>query len=119
MKMRNSERFEVIKRTSFQYTSVKMGRFDINGVPRIRNKNVLLLDTLHSNVVVSDNEKKAPNTVAAYNAIKYGVDVVDQTQAFHKICFKKPVQAFFNILNLASINSWVVYREVTGSNMKQ
>lgn len=43
-----------------------------------KNKNVLLLSSLHENLNVSENEKKTPEVIQYYNSTKYGVDVLDQ-----------------------------------------
>ncbi|KAK3733767.1 hypothetical protein RRG08_026878 [Elysia crispata] len=69
-----------------------------------REKNVLLLSTMHIKAEVGDNDK--PDIVLTYNKTKGGVDAMDQmTQAFTTKRKSKrwPMVYFFNILDLASI----------------
>ncbi|XP_047113171.1 piggyBac transposable element-derived protein 4-like [Schistocerca piceifrons] len=86
------------------------------------NKNVLLLSSLHSHVSLSDSQKKTPVTVQFYNETKFGFDVVDQMT---RMCSAKagtrhwPMHVFYNILDLAAINSWVLYKEVTGMRLSR
>lgn len=80
------------------------------------NKNVLLLSTMHPNVEIAEGQKKLPETVKFYNETKFGVDVVDQMarQYSTKSSSRRwPLQVFFNVLDLAAINAWVLYKEVT------
>lgn len=88
-----------------------------------RNKNVLLLSTLHENVDIDANHpKKKPETVIFYNATKYGVDVADQMAKKYSVkaaSRRWPVQVFFNILDLAGINSFILYKKMSGTNIKR
>ncbi|KAJ8873290.1 hypothetical protein PR048_026924, partial [Dryococelus australis] len=43
-----------------------------------KDKNVLMLSTLHPNISFENDQKYLPETVSFYNATKYGVDVLDQ-----------------------------------------
>ncbi|GBL74609.1 hypothetical protein AVEN_235516-1 [Araneus ventricosus] len=43
-----------------------------------KNKNVLLLSTLHPTLEVECNKKKAPEDIKFYNLTKYAIDVLDQ-----------------------------------------
>ena len=57
-------------------------------------------------------KKKLPETVQYYNKSKVGVNALDQMARFHtcKSSSRRwPVAVFFNILNCACINSYVVY----------
>ncbi|GBM07246.1 hypothetical protein AVEN_25500-1 [Araneus ventricosus] len=70
---------------------------------------------------VECNEKKTPKVIKFYNSTKYCVDVLDQMARKHstKSAFRRwPAQVFFNILDLAAINSWVIYKEVVGTKIK-
>lgn len=74
-----------------------------------KNKNVLLLSSLHSSVTVGTDEKHLPETVKFYNSTKFGVDVLDQmTRKYStKACSRRwPLQIFYD---LAGINSWILY----------
>lgn len=84
------------------------------------SKNVLLLSTVHRNVTCADNKKKTPETIQYYNATKYGVDVLDQKARLYttKVASRRwPLQVFYNVLDLAAINSVIVYSEVTGDKI--
>lgn len=43
-----------------------------------KQKNVLILSTMHPSIAIGSTEKKLPETVSFYNNTKYGVDVIDQ-----------------------------------------
>lgn len=86
------------------------------------NKNVLLLSSLHSHVSVSESQKRTPETVQFYNETKFGVDVVDQMARMYSTkagSRRWPMHIFYNILDLAAINSWVLYKEVTGERISR
>lgn len=55
----------------------------ITSYHRKRNKNILILSSLHSNVTMDNNDKKAPETVQFYYQTKYGVDTADQMVLLH------------------------------------
>jgi len=86
------------------------------------NKNVPLLSTLHSTIEIETNRKKLHETVQFYNKTKCGVDILDQmarrysTRAATR---RWPVHVFYNILDLAAINAWIIYRDVTGEQMSR
>ena len=89
-----------------------------------RDKKVFVLSTLHNSLRIdeSDNPKKKPNTVVYYNKTKYGVDVADQMARQYSVkCASRrwPLHVFFNIIDLAIINSWILYRKITGSNISR
>ncbi|KAG8237976.1 hypothetical protein J437_LFUL014677, partial [Ladona fulva] len=42
-----------------------------------KNKNVLLLSTIHQDVIISDTQKRKPDQILFYNANKVGVDLMD------------------------------------------
>ena len=86
------------------------------------NKNVVLLSSLHQSVGVASNPKKTPETIEFYNSTKYGVDVVDQMARKYSVKASSrrwPVQVFYNILDLAAINAWILYKETTGAAIKR
>jgi len=87
-----------------------------------RNKDVLILSTLHPEVSVESGGKKKPESVLCYNETKYGVDVVDQMAKKYSVkmpCRRWPVHTVCNILDLAAINAWVLYKEVTGEKISR
>ncbi|GBM28779.1 hypothetical protein AVEN_177992-1 [Araneus ventricosus] len=86
-----------------------------------RNKNVLLLSTLHPNVNVdSQTKKKLPETVEFYNKTKCGVDIVDQMTCKYSVraaSRRWPVHVFYNVLDLAGTNVYVIYQELNGKKI--
>jgi hypothetical protein len=88
-----------------------------------KNKNVLLLSTLHQNVNVdSQSKKKLPETVEFYNKTKCGVDIVDQMSRKYSVRVASrrwPVHALYNVLDLAGINAYIIYRELTRKNISR
>ena len=73
-------------------------------------KNVLLLSTMHSTVDIGDDRKSEPKTVTFYNSTKFGVDVVNQMARKYTVnaaSCRWLVQFFYNILDLAAINTYV------------
>ena len=83
---------------------------------------VLLLSTKHTGVRIEDNYKRVPETIAFNNKTKYDVDVVDQMTRKYSVkarSFRRPVQVFFNILDLVTINAWILYKEYTRSNISR
>ncbi|XP_073494170.1 uncharacterized protein [Phyllobates terribilis] len=87
------------------------------------NKNVVILSSVHPDVVVaSDSAKKTPETVKFYNETKYGVDVVDQMARKYttRTCTRGwPVHAFENALDFAGINAWIIFKEITHQKMSR
>lgn len=86
-------------------------------------KKVLLLSTKHNSVNIEKDNKKLPETIIFYNKTKFGVYMTDQMA--RKYIYVKsgsrrwPLQVFFNILDLAAINAWVLYNETTGENISR
>ena len=84
-------------------------------------KKVLVLSTKH-NSVKTEGDKNKPETIIFYNKTKFGVDVTDQMARKYtvKSCSQRwPLQIFFNILDLAAINAWVLYNETCGENISR
>ena len=79
---------------------------------------MLLLSSLYQNVDIRENPKKIPETVEFYNVTKFRVDVIDKMARRYTVKASSrrwPVQVFYNILDLAGINAWVLFKEVTRS----
>ena len=84
-----------------------------------KNKNLLLLSTLHPTLKIDNSEKKMPEVVHFYNSTKYSVDVLDQMARKYttkSASQRWSIQVFFNILGMVAINSWVIYKETTCLN---
>lgn len=76
------------------------------------NKKILILNTKHKHVKIDKTAKKLPETVSFYNRTKFGVDVTDQMARKYTVksgSRRWPLQVFFNILDLAGINCWILY----------
>lgn len=81
-----------------------------------------MLSSKHKCVTVENNDKCLPETVSHYNKIKFAVDMTDQTARKYTTKSKScrwPLQVFFNILELAGINAWILYRQRTGGNISR
>jgi hypothetical protein len=77
---------------------------------------------MHSNIAIENNSKKTPETVNFYNKTKCGVDIVDQMARQYSVKASSrrwPVHTFYNILDLAAINAWIVYKSVTDKKMSR
>ncbi|KAJ8883967.1 hypothetical protein PR048_015823, partial [Dryococelus australis] len=86
------------------------------------HKNILVLSPLHSNISIGNDQKHLPETVSFYNATKYGVDVLNQMARKYSVrvasrCW--PVKVFYNILDLTGINTWVLFKQITGKRINQ
>ena len=82
----------------------------------------MILSTLHPDAAVSseNNPKKKPETVLFYNKAKAGVDVVDQmTRKYYVKAASQqwPIHVFYNVIDLAIINSWILYKETCKSKI--
>lgn len=86
------------------------------------NKKVLLLSSKHKSVKIEKDGKRLPETVVFYNNTKYGVDMTDQMARKYTVkagSRRWPLQVFYNTLDLAGINAWILYNETTGENMSR
>lgn len=86
----------------------------------IKNKKkvVLLLSTLHNDNKLDETTGAAekPEIITFYNGTKGGVDVVDQMKEEYSVgrmTRRWPMRLFFSILNIAGINSQIIYKENT------
>ncbi len=85
-------------------------------------KNVCILSTMHTSVEISKDAKKRPETVHYYNRMKVGVDVLDKMlrqYSAQAATRRWPVAVFYNILDIAALNAWVLYRSCTGTHIAQ
>ncbi|XP_043486360.1 piggyBac transposable element-derived protein 4-like [Polistes fuscatus] len=83
-------------------------------------KKVLILSSMHNSVQIEKNDTRTPETIQLYNSTKFGVDVTDQMARNYSVKSKSrrwSLQVFFNILDLAGINAWVLYKETTGEEI--
>ena len=88
-------------------------------------KSVIMLTTEIEQAVVPElslNQKMKPTSVLTYNSKKCGVDCVDQMTRLYSVksaTRRWPICVFYNILNLAIINSWILYRKVNGKKISR
>ena len=81
------------------------------------SKNVVILSTVHTAIAVGSDPKKTPESIEFYNATKFGVDVIDQMARKYSVkagSRRWPIQIWYNVLDSAAINSWILYKHVTG-----
>ena len=80
-------------------------------------KSVCLLSSMHYSADVDkSNEKKKPEMILFYNANKIGVNCFDQMARLYttrSASRRWPVAIWGNILDIAAINSYVLYKRVT------
>ena len=76
---------------------------------------------MHSSADVdASNEKKMPEMILIYNANKVGVDCFDQMARLYTTRSagrKWPVAVWGNILDIAAINSYVLYKKITSNRI--
>lgn len=80
------------------------------------NKNVIVMSSMHPDVTIEKGVKSKPETVSFYNLSKYGVDVVDQMARKFSVKASSrrwPVHSWYNVLDLAGINAWILYKTLT------
>ena len=85
-------------------------------------KLLYLLSSTHKTVCIEETHKKLPKTIKYYNLSKVGVDGLDQMAQYHtcKSATRRwPVTVFFNIIDCACINAFVIYRRVTGHRLSR
>ena len=86
------------------------------------SKNIIVMSSLHSTVNIENSPKKLPETIAYYNRTKCGVDILNTMARKYTTKFSSrrwPLQVFYNILDLAAINAWILYQEITGNKMNR
>lgn len=110
------------KMTLFSSDLYKSENFILTVYKSKPNIKVLLLSTRHTGVQIEDNHKRLPESISYYNKTKFGVDVVDQMARKYSVKagnFRWPLQIFFNILDLAAINAWILYKQCTGATISR
>ena len=85
-------------------------------------KNVCVRSPLHMFVELGESEKKNRETVEFYNKTKYSVDMADQMARQYSVkadTRRWPVAVFYNILDLAAINVFVLHKKQTGNKVSR
>ena len=73
-------------------------------------------------VALGESKKKKPETAEFYNKTKCGVYVADQMARQYSVkadTCRCPVAVFYNILDLAGINAFVLYKKRTGDKVSR
>lgn len=88
-----------------------------------KQKNVILLSTMHSSPTISnENAKRKPAIVEFYNANKVGVDVHDQmNRQYSTVSASRrwPLAIWSNLLNIGGINAWILFKKITRSSISR
>jgi hypothetical protein len=87
-----------------------------------KKKSVLLLSTMHRGSVRQPDKKLKPATILFYNSNKCGVDMLDSMARMHSTkspMRRWPMAVFCNILDLAAINAWIIFRKETGKQISR
>ncbi|KAM7350820.1 piggyBac transposable element-derived protein 4-like isoform 1-T1 [Cochliomyia hominivorax] len=87
------------------------------------NKKLLVLSSKHQFVQIDKtNKEMLPESIQLYKNFKFTIDKVDKMARKYsvKACSHRwPLQIFFNILDLAGINAWILYKEITGLQIQR
>ncbi|KRZ08871.1 PiggyBac transposable element-derived protein 4 [Trichinella zimbabwensis] len=85
----------------------------VSYVPK-KNKNVLVLSTMHNDTRVSDGKGSKPDIILHYNNTKGGVDNLDKMTSTYS-CQRKtvrwPLVIFYNIIDVSAYNAYVLWTE--------
>ena len=87
------------------------------------NKKVAVLSSKHKFVkIYISNKKMLPQSIKFYNSTKFGIDIAVQMARKYTVKAsyrRRPLQIFFNILDLTAINAWILYKETTGIEIQR
>lgn len=87
-----------------------------------KQKNVLVLSTMHPSVSIGSDAKKLPETIAFYNSTKAGVDAFDQMARLYTTraaSRRWPMHILYNMLDIAGINSCIIFKQCTKSKLSR
>ena len=79
------------------------------------SKNVLVLSTMHKEVLVTKDDRKKPHVICFYDRTKGGVDVMDMMAGTYSCRYKSrrwTANAFAYILDTVRTNSTTLFREI-------
>ena len=90
----------------------------------MKSKSVNILSSLHPNVAIpsEDIPKKKPDTVLLYNETKVGVYVLEQMSRCYSVkagSRRCPIHMFYNVIDMALVNSWTIYKHVCNSSISR
>lgn len=81
-----------------------------------KKKSVCLLSTMHVNPMCEETGKRKPFPILFYNKHKCGVDAADSMLRLYSTrtaSRRWPVTIWHNLLDVALLNSWIVFKEST------
>jgi hypothetical protein len=87
-----------------------------------KQKVIHVLSTVHRGLSRQIDGKRKPESVLFYNENKCGVDLMDsmcRQMSTKAGCRRWPLAVFFNILDIAGINAWIIFRMATGSKISR
>ncbi|XP_062864356.1 uncharacterized protein LOC134326079 isoform X3 [Trichomycterus rosablanca] len=87
-----------------------------------KNKNVVLLSTLHADGDISNREDRKSIIILDYNRNKGGVDNLDKvigTDSCRRMTARWPLVIFHNIIDVSSYNAFVIWREINQTWMSR
>ena len=73
---------------------------------------------MHDFLATDTTENKKPLVIHFYNHNQVGVDIFDQMVRLyttHAATRRWPMAVWTNILDMAGLNSWILFRKATGS----
>lgn len=106
----------------FSTVVYKTGNMSLTVYKSKPKKKVVILSTKHKSVVVAKKGKCLPESIEYYNSTKCVVDIADQMAKKYSVksaSRRWPLHVFFNILDFAGINAWILYKETTGINISR
>ncbi|XP_063222178.1 piggyBac transposable element-derived protein 4-like isoform X4 [Bacillus rossius redtenbacheri] len=95
----------------------------VSHVPK-KGKVVILLSTMHHDAKIDEStgQKKKPEIITDYNLTKGGVDMVDQLSSLYDVSRNSrrwPLTVFFALMNVAGINSQIIFQSNSKSEMNR
>ena len=106
------------------FTSTQTAVVTLTSYQCKKQKSVVIMSTLHPDVEISsyNNPKIKLETVLFYNKTKAGVDVIDQMARKYTVKAanrRLPIHVFYNVIDLALINSWILFQDVCKSGISR
>ncbi|KAK6307271.1 hypothetical protein J4Q44_G00224190 [Coregonus suidteri] len=80
-----------------------------------KNKNVLVMSTMHKDASLSAREDIKPQIILDYNSTKGGVDNLDKVTATYscqRMTARWPLVIFYNIVDVSAYNAYVLWTEI-------
>uniref|UniRef100_A0A669CUC4 PiggyBac transposable element-derived protein domain-containing protein n=1 Tax=Oreochromis niloticus TaxID=8128 RepID=A0A669CUC4_ORENI len=108
---------DTAKREVFSTSVLRSGSVSLTIYAPKKTKTVCVLSSMHQDVTIGDGRKRKPNTITDYNHMKCGVDVLDQMARMYSVrsaTRRWPVAVFYNMLDLAAVNAYILYKACTG-----